>query len=101
MKYSFIAQHEKVWPIGAMCLLLGVLRSGYYRYRRNQQDNPKGLVHQKLIDVIKKIAEKSIYTYGSRRMKKALNALGYAIGRRKTQGLMKEAGVLVRYRKKI
>lgn len=33
-------------------------------------------------------------------MRKALNALGYPIGRDKTRRLMKEAGVWVRYRKK-
>lgn len=100
MKYSFIAQYEKAWPIDMMCLLLGVLRSGYYRYRRNQRDNPKAPIHQELIDFVQEIAEKSTYTFGSRRMKKALNALGYPVGRRKTRSLMKEAGVIVRYRKK-
>ena len=33
-------------------------------------------------------------------MKKALNALGYPVGRRKIQSLMREAGVIVVYRKK-
>lgn len=33
-------------------------------------------------------------------MQKALNALGYPVGRRKTRSLMKEACVMVRYRKK-
>jgi len=33
-------------------------------------------------------------------MKRALNALGYLIGRWKTRKLMREAGVTVRYRKK-
>ena len=83
-----------------MCLLLGVLRSGYYRYRRNRCDNPNDLMHQELINFVKEIAAKSTYTFGSRRMRKALNALGYPIGRRKTRSLMKEAKVIVRYRKK-
>lgn len=33
-------------------------------------------------------------------MKKALNCLGYPVGRQYTQRLMKEAGIQVRYRKK-
>lgn len=33
-------------------------------------------------------------------MRKALNALGYPVGRRKTKSLMKDAQVFVRYRKK-
>jgi len=49
---------------------------------------------------MKKISESSHFSYGSRRMTKALNALGYRIGRRKTRRLMKVAHIFVRYRKK-
>jgi putative transposase len=100
VKYSFIAQHEKVWPIDKMCLLLGVLRSGYYRYLRNRSDIPSDPIHQEMIDFVKEISEKSRHAFGSRRMRKALNALGYPVGRRKARSLMQEAGVMVRYRKR-
>lgn len=83
-----------------MCLLMGVLRSGFYRYRRNIRNKPIDPEHQEILDFVKEIAEKSTYTYGNRRMQKALNALGYPVGRRKTRSLMKEANVMVRYRKK-
>ncbi len=42
----------------------------------------------------------AIINYGSRRIKKALNEMGYKIGRWKVRSLMKEAGVCVRHRKK-
>lgn len=83
-----------------MCLLMGVLRSGYYRYRKNSRNKPVNPEHQEMLDFVKEISEKSKHTYGSRRMQKALNALGYPVGRNKTRKLMKEAGVMVRYRKK-
>jgi putative transposase len=83
-----------------MCLLMGVLRSGFYRYRRNNRNKPVNPEHQEMLNFVKEIAEKSTYTYGNRRMQRALNALGYPVGRRKTRSLMKEAGVMVRYRKK-
>lgn len=47
-----------------------------------------------------KIAQETEFSYGSRRMKKALNCLGYPVGRRYTRRLMKEAGIQVRYKKK-
>lgn len=100
MKYSFIAQHEKVWPVDAMCLLMGVLRSGYYHYRKNCHNKPVDPEHQDMLDFVKQIAEKSDFSYGSRRMQRALNALGYPVGRSKTRSLMREANVIVRYRKK-
>ena len=39
-------------------------------------------------------------SYGSRRMKVAMDCLGYPISRNKARKLMREAGVQVRHRKK-
>jgi putative transposase len=83
-----------------MCQLLGVTRQGYYSYQKRLKHKPEDTLHNELVELVKKVAESSNYCYGSRRMRKALNALGYPVGRRKTRSLMKEAGILVRYRKK-
>jgi putative transposase len=81
-----------------MCRLLGVRRNGYYHFQKYRNTvNPE---NDELVDWIKKIAESSKNSYGSRRMKAALNALGFPIGRSKTRRLMKEASVYVRYRKR-
>jgi putative transposase len=81
-----------------MCRLLGVTRNGFYHYqKRSQKPDP---VREEQLEWVKKIAESSHYTYGSRRMKKALNSLGYPVGRNKAKKLMNDAGVLVRYRRK-
>jgi putative transposase len=53
-----------------------------------------------MLNWVKKIAVVSDYSYGSRRMKEALNALGYPVSRNKARKLMREAGVQVRHRKK-
>ena len=53
-----------------------------------------------MIEAVKDIAKASDYSYGSRRMKKALNTLSYPVSRSKARQLMKEAGVAVKYRKK-
>lgn len=100
MKYSFIAQHKKTWPVDVMCRLMGINRNSYYSYQRRQKHRPEDPEHQEMLEWIKKVAETSRYTYGGRRMRKALNALGYPVGIKKTKRLMKEAEVFVRYRKK-
>ena len=100
MKYSFIAQHKKTWPVDIMCRLMGINRNSYYSYQRRQKNRPEDPECQEMLEWIKKVAEASQYTYGGRRMRKALNGLGYPIGLKKTKQLMKEAGVFVRYRKK-
>jgi len=77
-----------------------VTRNGYYQHRKrlaNRLDDP---VHQEMLEWVKDIAESADYAYGSRRMKKALNALSYPVSRSKARKLMREAGVQARQRKK-
>ena len=58
------------------------------------------LRHEEILDHIKWIAQASKHSYGSRRIKVALNCLGYPVSRDKARKLMREAGVQVRQRKK-
>lgn len=84
-----------------MCQLMGVTRSGFYSYEKRKQTKPENEPERmEQLDWVRKIAESSKFTYGSRRMRNALNALGFPVGRRKTRSLMREANVFVRYRKK-
>ncbi len=69
-------------------------------YEQRRRNCPDDLHHRQLLDAVKNIAKSCDYTYGSRRMKQALNALGYSISRWKTEKLMREAFVTVRHRKK-
>jgi len=100
VKYSFITQHKNTYPVSLQCQVLGVSRSGYYKYQWNRANRPDDSEHQDMLEWVKDIAESSRYSYGSRRMKKALNALGYPVSRNKARKLMREAGVQVRHRKK-
>ena len=100
MKYSFITQHKNTYPISLQCQVLGVKRQGYYHYRRHTEKKPVDPEHQEMLRLIKKIASESDDTYGSRRMKKAMNNLSFPISRNKARKLMREAGVQVRHRKK-
>lgn len=100
MKYSFITQRKKTCPVGLMCRLLGVTRSGYYGYLKRNADKPEDAYYQALLEVVREIAKSSDNTYGSRRMKRALNALSYPVSRNKARKLMIEAGVQVKQRKR-
>jgi putative transposase len=96
MTYSFITQHKKTWPVDMMCRPLGVTRGGYYRHLKKAVDHH----HLALIEAVKEIAKATDHTYGSRRMKAALDAMGYPVSRNKAKKLMKESGVQVKSRKK-
>jgi hypothetical protein len=77
-----------------------VSRSAYYDYEQRRCNGPDDLHHRQLPDAVQNIAKFCDYTYGSRRMKRGLNALGYRVGRWKARRLMQEAGIQVRHRKK-
>jgi putative transposase len=100
VKYVFITRHKNTYPVSLQCQVLGVSRNGYYNYRKNQANRPDDSAHQELLEWVKEIAQGSGYSYGSRRMKRALNALGYPMSRNRARKLMREAGVQVRHRKK-
>jgi hypothetical protein len=78
---------------------LGVSRSGFYDWLRRQHREPDPEREEKL-GWVKDIAASSDHTFGSRRMAKALQALGYPVGRHQARGLMRAAGVWVRYRRR-
>ena len=69
-----------------MCKLFDVTRSGFYQYQKKSKEPDP--VHEELLEWTRKIAESSNYTYGCRRMKAALNTLGYPLGMDKTKKLM-------------
>ncbi len=100
MKYAFITQHKNTWPVCLQCQVLGVTRSGYYRWQALEDGRQPDPEHEEMLEWIKDLAASSRYSYGSRRMKAALNALGYPVSRSKARKLMREAGVQVRHRKK-
>jgi len=96
VKYSFITQKKKTCPVGLMCRLLGVSRSAYYGYEQRRRNRFDDLDHRQLLDAVRDIAKSCDYTYGSRRMKRVLNAMDYPVGRWKTRKLMREAGCIWR-----
>ena len=82
-----------------LCRLLSVSRGGFYDYLRRQERDPDP-EHEEKLEWVKDLAEASDHTYGSRRMARALQALGYPVGRHQARSLMREAGAWVRYRRR-
>jgi putative transposase len=99
MKFDFIKNHEKIFPIEKMCQVLKVSSSGYYRYK-----NKKASIR---LQRIKAIKEKimSIYfetkqRYGSPRITLELQSLGYKISRITVAKYMKQMGLRSKLSKK-
>jgi len=69
LKYRVIERFRGKYDIGDMCQVFQVSRSGYYAWRKRQQQTPK---EQWLIDLIMECQQKCNYTYGCRRVKRWL-----------------------------
>ncbi len=82
-----------------LCRLMGVSRNGFYDWLRRGSGGVDPEREEKLAQV-KQLSKASKHTYGSRRMAKALQALGYRVGRYQARSLMREAGVSARYRRR-
>lgn len=79
-----------------MCRPLGVTRGGYYRYLNNAVD----YYHFRVIEAVQHLVKASDHTNSSRRMKLALSIMSYPVSCNKAKKLIKEAGVIVKRRKK-
>ncbi len=100
MKYTFITQHKNTYPVSLQCRVLGVSRQGYYHYCKVTANKQKTAEHQEMLEWIKELAIVTDFSYGSRRMKRALNALSHVVSRNRVRKLMCEAGISVRRKKK-
>ena len=88
VKYAFIRDHAKRWPVVHMCRLLDVKRSSYYDWRKRPAKviPADELALRRRMKALFKASRESL---GSRRMAKQLRAEGFEIGRERTRKLMK------------
>jgi transposase InsO family protein len=82
-----------------MCEVLKVSRNGYYAWI-NRPINERTAENIKLIPLVRQIHAESGGTYGTRRIAKALQALGITCGRSRARTLMRMVGVAARQKKK-
>lgn len=91
MRYDFIRQERKAYPITMLCRVMEVSRSGFYNYIIYMQSRTKPDPTQRsLEEEIKTIFKESKATYGSRRMVRELEKKGCHISRYRVRKLMKK-----------
>lgn len=80
MRYDFIKNNEKIFPIEKMCQVLRVSSSGYYRWKNKTISNrvhKMNLIKEKIVSIYFESKQR----YGSLRMTFELQNLGYEISR--------------------
>ena len=81
-----------------LCRVMQVSRSGFYDWlRRSHEQDPQ---HAYLLERVRAIHKRTRGSYGSRRMARALQREGFAVGRYKARSLMREAGLECRQRRR-
>ena len=99
MRYQFIREQQKVYPVNVLCKTLEVNRSGYYRFLK-QRITVSFCEEQKILDEVKALHKQSNKSYGSRRIAKGLQAKGHKIGRYKARSLMHKAQIECKQRRR-
>ena len=98
MSYQLVEQlHKKAVPVGHLCRVLGVSRSGYYGCRQRAKLAPKACL---VSTQLKAEFAASGKVYGSRRLSAVLCAQGLRIGRHRVRRLMREHGLRSLWRRK-
>ena len=92
MKFGFVDEHRRVWPVRMMCTVLGLSASGYYAWRTRPQSR-RSAANEALLGNIRLIHTESCGTYGSPRVHATLRRHGRQIGRSRIERLMRRAGL--------
>ena len=95
MRYQFIEEHRRELPVGKMCHVLDVSRSGYYdwRSRRDAPPGPRAARRAELTTRIRQAHGASRGLYGSPRVHAALAAAGVSVSANTVARLMSQAGI--------
>jgi putative transposase len=92
VKYAFVARERAQYPLGVLCRLLGVARSGFHDYQRRQSQPGPDRDAAVRCD-LRACHARSRGLYGRPRLMKDLRELGHAVGPKRVTRLMREEGL--------
>lgn len=99
MKFGFIDAEKALYPVGVLCEVLAVSRSGFYAWKgRPVAAKVKADAH--LTVQIAGVHQGSRGTYGSPRVHAELRAKGLRLGRKRVERLMRQSGLQARQKRR-
>jgi putative transposase len=99
VKFTFVRDHRQRWPVGVICRVLAVSRSGFYAWCK-QRPSPRRKRRTELLERIRLVHQENRERYGSPRVHRALVVDGHAASRNTVARLMQSAGIRAQSRKK-
>jgi putative transposase len=103
VKYAFITEHKKTWPVAIMCRVLNVHSSNYYAHLKAQlsesaQQQAASQAH--LENAIRRTVTASKQCYGRTRVTTELNKQGIAVSEKRVGEAMKALDLQCKLRRK-
>lgn len=99
MRYSFVEQHQKTYPLKLLCTCLEVSTSGFFQWCKRTPSTRKQ-EDERLKILIREVWEQSRKLYGWPRIQAALAHQGERLGTQRLLRLMREMGICGRFRRK-
>lgn len=99
MKFDFIRAKSAEFPVGVLCAVLSVSRSGYYAWQRRPAP-ARAISDAQLAATITRMFRRSHGAYGSPRIHAELHASGLHVGRKRVERLMRENGLRARQKRR-
>lgn len=99
MKFTFIEENLSEYPLGLVCRVLGVSRSGYYAWRVRPA-SATAERREELAVKIRTVHERNRRVYGSPRVYHALRAQGESVCENTVAKVMKQHDIRARTRRK-
>lgn len=78
MKYAFMTEHADQFCITTMARVLGVARSGYYRWCRGVEPGPRAIARATLDERVREAFHHNKRRYGAPRLTRQLDDQGHA-----------------------
>jgi transposase InsO family protein len=99
VKFDFIRAKRAQFPIGLLCTVLSVSRSGFYAWEKRPAAASAGN-DARLAATITQIFRRAHGAYGSPRMHAELRARGIRVSRKRVERLMRESGLRARQKRR-
>jgi len=99
VKFAFIKEHRRIWPVGLICRVLEVTRNGFYAWLKRQPSRRKQRREQ-LAARIKTVHQENRQVFGSPRIHRALVADGERVCENTVAKVMQEQRIRAKFKKK-
>lgn len=99
MRFRFVKDHRRRWPVQVMCRVLKVTRSGFYAWLK-REPSARQLRREKLLARIRVAHAENRELYGSPRVHRALLIEGEIVSRNTVAKLMRAAKIRARTRRR-